>query len=194
MRKPDPRASSHRGPRLSTIALKGLFLFGLWVLLSGKFDALHLGAGLASVALVLWLDHHLGPIGDDRHARIFPLRWLAYYLWLLWEMILSAVYVARAVLRPSQLVDPRLIRFRSAQPNVVGAVTLANSITLTPGTLTVDLEGDEYLVHALTPRTARDLLTGSMPARVARLFGDEPLPPVEELDAETGRPLGGTQP
>ena len=104
-------------------------------------------------------------------------------------MVLSGVYVARAIIWPAQYVDPRLICFRSEQPGVVAAVMLANSITLTPGTLTVDLEDNVYLVHALSSRTASDTLSGSMQARVAALFGANPPPPVkiEIEEARLGR-------
>jgi len=170
-----PPAGAVRTQTWSVLLVKGSFLYGLWVLLSGKLDAFHLGTGLASVVLVLWLDHRLEVIGGDRPVRLLPWRWLFYYLWLLKEMVLSAVFVGRAILNPSRHVDPGLICFYTDQPCVAASVVLANSITLTPGTLTIDLHENTYLVHALSPGTASDLLAGGMPARVARLFGDEPL-------------------
>lgn len=165
-----------------TVAIKGAFLFAVWVLLSGKLDAFHLGTGLVGVAFLLWLDSRLEPLGrSGKWVQIHPLRWMFYYFWLLWQMVLSAVYVARVVISPGRHLNPQLVRFRCVQPNVIASVALANSITLTPGTLTVDLEDDCYLIHALTERTAWDVLDGSMQARVARIFVDGPPPPVERL-------------
>lgn len=159
-------------------------LLAFWGILSGKFDAFHLSIGVACVALVMWLDYRLAPLGSEDASRVHPLRFVLYYFWLMSAMVISAVYVARAILWPKKYVDPRLVCFRSEQPGVIASVVLANSITLTPGTLTVDLEGNRYLVHALTPRTASELLSGSMQARVARLFGGTTPLPVEVDVAE----------
>ena len=178
-----------RAPPLVVLLVKGGCLLIFWAILSGKFDAFHLSVGLLAVVFVLWMDYRLAPLGDANASRVHPVRFILYYLWLLKEMVFSAVYVARAIIWSAQYVDPKLVCFRSEQPGVVAAVVLANSITLTPGTLTVDLEDNIYLVHALNSRTAKDLLSGSMQARVAGLFGAEPPLPVEiEIDeARLGR-------
>lgn len=167
-----------------------VLLFGLWLLLSGKLDGFHLGIGALVVLFVVWQQRALPPLqGADapllRYGRLMP-----YAGWLFWQMILSAVYVARVVLRPRSHLDPQLIQFRSEQPSLMAAVVLANSITLTPGTLTVELQDGRFVVHALTAKTAEDLLDGGMARRVARLFTDAPLPPIEVIRApreEAGR-------
>jgi len=184
-------AALRRTPPLAVLLVKGGSLLLFWAILSGKFDAFHLSVGLLSVVFVLWMDFRLAPLGEADASRVHPVRFILYYFWLLKEMVFSAVYVARAIVWPDQYVDPRLVCFRSEQPGVVAAVSLANSITLTPGTLTVDLEDNIYLVHALNSRTANDLLSGSMQARVAGLFGATPPPPVEiEIEeARLGRNL-----
>lgn len=152
-----------------------LFLFGVWVLLSGKFDAFHLGTGLAAVAFVAWLHGRLPATPEPGAPGLRSLRVPFFGLWLFWQMIQSAVYVGRVILNPGRHLDPHLIAFRSKQPSLLSHVIFANSISLTPGTLTAELEGDRYLVHALTPRTAADTLSGHMAARVARLSSDEPI-------------------
>jgi hypothetical protein len=86
-------------------------------------------------------------------------------------MVLSALLVARLILWDRKSIDPRIVVFRSNQPSVVHHTVFANSITLTPGTLTVDLQGDRYLVHAICERTENDLLNGPMARKVARLSG-----------------------
>jgi multicomponent Na+:H+ antiporter subunit E len=149
-------------------------LMTVWVVLSGFFDAFHLGLGVLSVALVVGMNPPISAPGEA--APTLP-RWgrvLVYIPWLAMEMMLAAVDVARVVLRPRMPLSPRLVRFRSRQPNEVARVILGNSITLTPGTLTVDIDGDEYLVHALTEGAARDLLQDRMQTRVAGLFIDTP--------------------
>jgi len=152
-------------------------LFAFWVLLSGKFDAAHLGAGGVSALLVgfaaarLWA---LPPvIGAGRHP-FGDVRWLRamwYGPWLLGGIVHSSSQVAYLVLHPRMPIDPRLIRLRPRLPHTLARLTLANSITLTPGTVTLDVTGDEFLVHALTPASARNLEQGIVQRRVAGLFG-----------------------
>lgn len=174
--------------RLAPRALAGLVLFGLWVLLSGKIDAFHLGIGLLSVLAVLWIHYRLPPMEPAAHPQLNPLRFAAYFFWLLLQMLLSAIHVARVILRPgADRLDPRLIAFRSEQPSVVQSVLFANSITLTPGTLTLDLRDGRYLVHALTADTAADLLSGDMAGRVSRLSGPAEGPFLEELSPDDWR-------
>ncbi|MEE8130099.1 MAG: Na+/H+ antiporter subunit E, partial [Vicinamibacterales bacterium] len=67
----------------------------------------------------------------------------------------------------------RLLRLRACYPHTLGRLTLANSITLTPGTVTLDVNGDEFLVHALTEASARDLERGTMPDKVSQLYGGD---------------------
>jgi multicomponent Na+:H+ antiporter subunit E len=158
---------------------RGTALFAFWMLLSGKFDAFHLGIGALTAATLVWLSVRLPPLEDPKAEPVryiaSPTRWVAYFGWLFVEIIKSAFYVARVILRPSRHLDPRLIAFRCNQPSKVAAMALANSITVTPGTLTVELEGDLYLVHALTERTAHGLLSGDMQTRIGRLFVDQPV-------------------
>ncbi len=157
------------------MAFHGAVLMTAWVLLSGHFDLFHLASGAAGVGLLLWLDRKLGSATlEHRDADLRP-KWgriLAYVPWLLWQMVLSAWHVGRVIWRPSvyPFIRPELVTFRSAQPHAVARVMLANSITLTPGTLTLNLDGDKYLIHALTKETADGLLDGSMQRKVASLF------------------------
>lgn len=166
-------------------AVQGGVLLAMWMLLSGKFDAFHLTAGFAGVVLLLWLHNRLEPLSTGPDVRVHPIRWAIYVLWLLGQILVAAVHVARVILHPSRYLNPRLMRVRFTQPNVFASVALANSITITPGTLTVDLVDDVFEVHALTERTAQGLLAGSMPGRVARLFSDEPPPAPVQIATDT---------
>jgi multicomponent Na+:H+ antiporter subunit E len=88
------------------------------------------------------------------------------------EILVSAWRVARIIVHPRLPVSPTLARFRPSQQSTVGLVTHANSITLTPGTVTVEAGRDEFLVHALTREGARGLAGSEMDRRVRRLEGD----------------------
>ncbi len=182
--------------RLVVGGVQAALLMGIWLLLSGFLDGFHLGLGIFSVALVLWLDRRLPRVPSTQtpvHPAegLRPLRFLAYHLWLPVQILGSAIYVARIVLSPRMDIQPQMVRYRSAQPNGFAKMLLGNSITLTPGTLTVDLEEDRFLVHALTADTARGLLDGTMQTKVARLFEDEPGPMVFDVSVEDGGKDGG---
>jgi multicomponent Na+:H+ antiporter subunit E len=165
-----PRRPGHR-------LVEALLLLVVWLLLSGRYDLMHVGLGLVSVGLVLLMNrepYQPPPAGQPAVPRLRWGRLLSFLPWLLWQMVVSALHVARVVFSPRSALHPSVIHFRSAQPRESAAVILGNSITLTPGTLTLDIAGDEYTVHCLTGRTESGLLDGSMPHRVARLFQDQP--------------------
>ena len=187
----DGRAMTQRAPwrgrwgRLRvTPAPIPLAMLGLWLLLSGKLDPFHIGVGVAAVLFLLWQAAGLQPLEAGGAPRLRIGRLLLYSAWLGGQMVLSAVYVARVIIHPRRHLNPRLVEMRVDQPSLVSRVLLANSITLTPGTLTVDLDRDRYIVHALTARTAAELLAGGMARRVAKVSVDEPLAPPQELPAE----------
>ena len=157
------------------LVIEGLFLMGLWLHLSGRFDPFHLALGVGSVLLVMWINAPLKQtrlyIGDtfawDR-ANYWAL--LAYLPWLGWEILLGSIQVAYLVLHPRMPVEPCLIYFRVNLPNLAARVILGNSITLTPGTVTIRIRGNEFVVHALTRASAEGLVHGDMPQRVSRIF------------------------
>ncbi len=182
-------AVSTRGGRLRLLKqriLAGVVLFGMWVLLSGKLEVFHLGVGVLSVWGALWMHAHMPQLELVDHPLLRPFRCITYLIWLLWQMVLSALHVAWVILRRENSgLDPRLIAFKSPQPSLVQSVLFGNSITLTPGTLTLDLQDNRYLVHALTDETASDVLSGNMAKRVAYLSGpvdEEPM--VEAVSTE----------
>jgi multicomponent Na+:H+ antiporter subunit E len=164
-----------------------LAMFGIWILFSGKIQVFHLSVGVAAVILVTWLSLRL--VSRDEAARpkmrIFATVW--YVCWLAVQMVLSAIYVMRVIVNPKKHLDPRIVELHSPQPSNLSRVLLANSITLTPGTLTVDLEDDMFVVHALTQKTADDLLTDDMGRRVAALSR---VSASDDTRAETRAPAG----
>ncbi|MHB8764208.1 MAG: Na+/H+ antiporter subunit E [Deferrisomatales bacterium] len=174
-------------------ATQAVLLMGLWLGLSGHYDAFHVALGVLSVAIILWINRKIRrlPVAPNQVPARFEFhlfRLIAYFFWLTGQIFLSAWYVAKVILARRMPIQPQLVRFRSAQPNAFAQMILANSITLTPGTLTADLEGDEFLIHALTGDTAGGLLDGSMQTKVARLFEDEPGPMVFDVRVEGAEP------
>ena len=94
----------------------------------------------------------------------------SYWLWLVWEIIKSNVDVARRVLAPRLRISPRIISLDASQQTALFQTILANSITLTPGTVTVDIEEGILLVHALSEDSANDLLEGKFEEKIARVI------------------------
>lgn len=161
------RSQSTRRSRFSVATW--IMMFALWIILSGKYDVFHLAAGLLTIGVVAWLQSLLVAMRKENEPRLRLIPVLLYLPWLLWQMVVSALYVARLILWDRESIDPRIVVFRSNQPSVVHHTVFANSITLTPGTLTVDLQDDQYLVHAISARTENDLLNGPMARKVAAL-------------------------
>jgi multicomponent Na+:H+ antiporter subunit E len=156
-----------------------LMLAGAWLLWSGGYSwpgAAHyhgitLSLGIASVTVVLLLTRRLLRVAGAEHAIPFGLGHILYLPWLVAEIVKANIDVTRIVLSQEMAISPRLIRIRASQKTHLGQVVYANSITLTPGTVSLDLRDGEILVHALTHDTAEGVLTGEMDARVARLEG-----------------------
>lgn len=173
--------------RYRNIAVQAILLMAAWLILSGHYDFLHILYGVLSVAGVILLNlrlRHIPLVENEPEgmASVKIVRLLLYLPWLLWQIIASGVYVARVVLSPRLRLQPTILRFRSRQPGVMAKVILGNSITLTPGTLTLDIAGDDFTVHALTTATADGLAEGSMQRWVASLYTRDV--PAAELSAD----------
>ncbi|MFO7982586.1 MAG: Na+/H+ antiporter subunit E [Desulfuromonadales bacterium] len=142
-----------------------------WVIMSGMFDGFHLTLGVISSLLVAFFSHELlffGERGWGSRLRDVG-RMVLYLSWLFWEIVLASLQVAWIVLHPRMrdLIDPQLIHFQSSLKRPFSRVTFAQSITLTPGTITVGLYNDEFTVYALT-RSSAESLPGDMERKVAR--------------------------
>jgi multicomponent Na+:H+ antiporter subunit E len=144
--------------------------FVLWLLLSGHYDNVLLWTcGVLSTLLVVWIALRMDVADHDVRPLRFTWRALRYWPWLALQVVLSNFTVARHILRPRLRITPTLIRVKAEQKTEMGRVTYANSITLTPGTVTIDIQADDVLVHALTREAARELQEGEMNRRVAHL-------------------------
>ncbi|MFO7767941.1 MAG: Na+/H+ antiporter subunit E [bacterium] len=161
---------------LRSVLFQTAALMGLWLLFSGHYDLFHISLGIVSVLLILALNRNLNRVRlypGDVHRDLRPFRVFLYAFWLLKEIVLAALQVARIVLDPKLPVDPSLLEFHAELPNAGSQTILANSITLTPGTLTVDISEGAFLVHAFTDLSSTGLVEGVMPARVAALYGGD---------------------
>lgn len=146
-------------------------LFAFWLLLSGIYTAFLVFSGFMAAVAVAWFAWRMGAADSEGHPFHLTLGALTYWPWLVKEIALSGWQVTRIILDPRLPVSPRLVRFPPSQKTTVGIVTHANSITLTPGTITVEARPDEFLVHALTRTGAEGLADSEMDRRVKRLEG-----------------------
>lgn len=148
-------------------------LFGFWLLLSGHFEAFLVAAGIGSAVAVALFARRMKVLDGEGHPINLSLRALLYWPWLAKEIVKSAWAVSRIILDPKLPISPTLVRFKPSQRSIVGLVAHANSITLTPGTITVAAEGGEFLVHGLTKAAADGCLDSEMDRRVSRFEGHE---------------------
>jgi multicomponent Na+:H+ antiporter subunit E len=154
----------------SLIAALSLF----WILMSGMFTPFLLGLGAGSVVAVAWLAKRMEIAdreGHPAHLRVISV--LSYWLWLFGQIWHSGLMVGRIILDPRLPISPTLVQFQPAQKTAVGLATHANSITLTPGTITVQANHREFLVHALTREGAAGVVESEMNRRVRQFEGSD---------------------
>ena len=147
-----------------------LILFAAWLVLSGHFDALHVAVGLACSALVAMFSSEL-LLSETPSSRTAVTTWrvLRYLPWLFYQIVLANLHVVYLVWRPGQL-RPQIVRFKTGLTSDLARVVLGNSITLTPGTITLDIDDDEFTIHAVSDQAARSLRSGEMERRVGHAF------------------------
>ncbi len=144
-------------------------LFGFWLLLSGHYTGFLISLGVLSSAFCAWVALRMRVVDVEGHPLQLVAGGLTYFPWLVWEIAKSTWTVIGIVLRGPSAISPNLIKVRASQKSQVAINVYGNSITLTPGTITVDVEGNEFTVHALTQGTADDLAEGTMDRRVVRM-------------------------
>ena len=144
-------------------------LFVFWLLLSGIYTPFLVLSGLGASIAVALLARRMELADREGHPLHLGLAALTYWPWLLKEILKSGWQVTRIILDPRLPISPTFVRFRPSQKSAVALATHANSITLTPGTITVDADHDEFLVHALTREGAAGVVDSEMDLRVSRL-------------------------
>lgn len=158
-----------RRQRVTRAMILALFLGAAWLLWSGLYKPLLLALGAGSCLLTLWLVRRMGFFDDDTFAFRYDGRILGFWGWLFLEIVRSSLQVARVVLRPRLVVDPKIVTLEAGDLELVDQALLGNSITLAPGTLTIDAHDGRLLVHALTADGARAIEGGEMKRRISTL-------------------------
>ena len=146
-----------------------LTLAAFWLLNSGHYTLLILSLGLISIALVLYIAHRMDVVDHESQPLHLTLKMPGYLIWLSKEIILSNISVVKHIWLGNETISPVLTTIKASQKTDMGKVIYANSITLTPGTVAVDLVGDQITVHALSRKNIEDLQTGEMDRRISRL-------------------------
>ena len=146
-----------------------LFLSGNWVLWSGYYNPLLLTLGVFSCALSVYMAVRMQLLDKEGFPIEIFLSFLAYLPWLLRELVKSGVEISMCVLNPRVNITPRIVKIKPSQKTPLGLMIYANSITLTPGTVSISVSNEEIEVHTLTDNAEKDLINGTMNHRVAAI-------------------------
>lgn len=155
-------------------ALTIVILAVTWIILSGQFDAFHLALGVVSILIVVGFSDDLlfSNRSQNLSERLRQLRLLpGYVIWLTYEIVLANLHVIHLAFHPAGhgRMNPRIVHFKTRLRTDFGKWLLANSITLTPGTVTIKIEGSKVYVHAISDQAALGL-EGEMEKRIAHIF------------------------
>ncbi|MCX7991479.1 MAG: Na+/H+ antiporter subunit E [Proteobacteria bacterium] len=151
--------------------LISLILFSFWFLLSGETNPILISSGIISSLFITYLSGDLliseGKVRKNVHLYIKFLRYIPY---LIYEIIIANIDVVYRVLHPKMPIDPVIVKFNSELETDFCIVTYANSITLTPGTVTIDVgKKRDFIVHSLTSKYAESLLTRDMEKKIKEI-------------------------
>ena len=160
------------------LVVLGIVLVFIWLAWSGIYTDdegnpayLILSFGVVSVALTVWVSHGLGVVDDEGQPIAWGLAPIAYLAWLIKEIVVANIDVIKRIISPSLPISPTWVKVPATQQSRLGRAVFANSITLTPGTVSVDV-GEEYIwVHAISKEGAESLVDGGgvMGQKVSRL-------------------------
>ncbi len=147
------------------------FLFAFWLALSGHYTPKLIIIGAICAALCVLAAIRMRAADAESHPIELFFGALTYFPWLFWEIAKSAWSVTKIILHPNLPISPTMTVVRASQKTTAGLATYANSITLTPGTITVGVDGNDLTVHALVRDGALDLEGGGMDRRVSQFEG-----------------------
>ncbi len=156
----------HTGGIMRHVLALSTLLSAFWLINSGHYNSLLIFFMIVSVAFVVLLCNRMDVVDGESQPLNLTFSIPTYWIWLIKEVVISNFDVAGRVWRGNESISPRLITVTAHQKTDIAKVIYANSITLTPGTVSADLEGDQITVHALTKESAAGLLTGEMDRRV----------------------------
>lgn len=157
-----------------------LLLFLNWIILSGKFDLFHLSLGVLSCLFVTFISQDL--LFHDRKKGLQDrlleaLAFIRYLPWIIWEVVKANLHVLKLAVTKEgyEEMSPRVVTFETILKTDFAKFVLANSITLTPGTITMLVRGDIFHVHTMSQFLEDDLMTGSIERKVAEVFEPDAL-------------------
>jgi multicomponent Na+:H+ antiporter subunit E len=142
-----------------------------WLLLSGFFTPFLVAAGIGSALAVVWFARRMDVVDREGHPIDLGPMVLVYWPWLLKEIVKSAWDVSKIIVNPTLPISPTMVRFKPTQSTAMGLVIHAQSITLTPGTITIEGMPGEFVVHGLTRGGAQGVVDSEMDRRVTACEG-----------------------
>lgn len=163
---------------LFSLSMTFLILYVFWIFNSGIFDMFHLSAGVICSFIVAYISHDFFIIPGTKPARALrtTVRFLVYLPWLFYQIALASWDVTKRVVHPKMPINPQIIRFPSTLTGDLALTLFANSITLTPGTITIDIDKEgTFYVHAIADEPAGSLLEPvpcEMAARTGYVYGE----------------------
>jgi multicomponent Na+:H+ antiporter subunit E len=157
-----------------------LVLFAFWMILSGRTETKFVVYGILTAVVTTWVTYPLLLVPNKDGSKKYYVfgfsipKMIMYFFWLMWQLVLANIDVLLATTGQELVIDPKVVRFRFRADNPMASVILANSITLTPGTVTMNVTDDGvYEIHALTVGAAAGVLDGGMQKKVADLYGEK---------------------
>lgn len=171
----NPPISNQKKGSFTSFIVTFVIALVAWFILSGRFDFLHISLGIISCAIVAWISgKDLVPPQKIGGLLKIWVRFIRYLPWLFFQIFVANIHVMRLTFHPNMmaLIDPKIIRFKSRFEHEMSHFIFANSITLTPGTITIYVSNDgEYAVHAIDKKSG-DSLPGEMEKRVFKILGE----------------------
>jgi multicomponent Na+:H+ antiporter subunit E len=168
-----PSAKSARKKRIAPILFTFIISLATWLILSGQFDPFHISLGIVSSFIVAYLSGDLlfqNPIQKGFMGRV--IRFVIYIPWLMVQIFIANLHILKIVFhpKPMEIIDPKIVKFSSKLSGQMPLYILGNSITLTPGTVTIFVNVfGTYTVHAIDQQSA-EALPGEMENKIARIF------------------------
>lgn len=155
--------------RTVTLALM-LFLF--WLAMSGHYTGFLITSGAVASVLIVLVTRRKQSLDEESVPLEVVFGIFTYWPWLFWEIVKSSISVARIILQPRMQISPTMTVVDTRLKTAIGVATYANSITLTPGTVTCGVKGDRLTVYALVRGGALDIESGGMEDQVVRFEGN----------------------
>ncbi len=161
--------------KLVTFSLQITIYFTFWILLSGKYDMFHLFLGIISSLFVAFITWNGSLFTDKKQFYRIPKIMIGLILYLLWlssRIGKAALHVSCLVLNPKMPIQSRFIQHKTVLQGKFAQIIFGNSITLTPGTITVNIEKKNLVIHTLDDKSAQDILTGELEKRISSIFSN----------------------